>query len=293
MDVQEKNDVDEVDRVGWFQFQLLLQLAFGPKYGYEIINDLKLTNVRISSGQVYPALKSLVKSGFLKSFSKRGRAARRKYYEITPKGLESIRVFFSSMMRNLFPVMYSYLEDTKITLFKNYKIDRGDKILFYGYPIKQALLDLVQLVGDTGEVLITVSNAVYEQIVEDIAVFYNFEKIMKPVLMKNNVIDCSKAVADKAILMIFQKEFKVESLLKEALRIIKPEGSIIILSTKLNILSESFLSFFEFLSFFDVFDGYNEQELKDLCGKLGLTIGRVENIKNISIIQATKNKKDK
>ena len=108
---------DSLDRIGWFQVQLLLQLAFQPKYGYEIINDLKLNNMNISTGQMYPALKKLEKSGHLETYAKRGRAARRKYYQITPKGLSYLRKLLRSVLVNLIPVMYSFLGDLKSNLF--------------------------------------------------------------------------------------------------------------------------------------------------------------------------------
>ena len=93
------------DRIGWFQLQLLLQLAFRPKYGYEIINEMKINDIKISTGQVYPALKKLENSEYLKSFSKKGKAARRKYYEITSKGLEAVRNTIRPMIFNLLPAI--------------------------------------------------------------------------------------------------------------------------------------------------------------------------------------------
>lgn len=292
MNIIKNDELDSFDRIGWFQVQLLLQLVFQPKYGYEIINDLKLNNINISTGQIYPALKKLVNSGHLRSFSKRGRAARRNYYQITNKGLNAIRRIIRSMLTNLIPVMYSFLENIKGRLFNKYKINRGDTILLYSYPIKQALIDLAGLVGDIGKVLINVNNELIRQTILDLAVFYNFENVIIPITVTNDFkLNCERGIADKAILLLFQREKDIDLLLNEVIKILKPNGKLFLISTKLNIFSETFLVFFDFFSFLEFFDGYTENELRDLCVKLGLNVEHSEDIKKLIIVESIK--KDK
>jgi len=272
-------------RIGWFQLQLLLQLAFRPKYGYEIINEMKVNDIKISTGQVYPALKKLENSNYLNSFSKKGRAARRKYYEITDQGVKAIRRTIRPMLYNLLPAMYTLLADIRNTLFDNYKINRGDTILFYSDPIKQPLIDLARLVGDTGKVLITVRTAASLQTILDFATFFNFEKVIQPIIQnKDKTLQCEKGIADQAVLMLFQQEKDIDILLKHSLDAIKPNGTVILLSTEPNIISETFLSFFNF------YVGYTEETLTKICKDAGLTIERVDNVKRIIIIKARKPK---
>ena len=291
MDELHFNEEDHFERIGWFQVQLLLQLTFQPKYGYEIINDLKLNNINISAGQIYPALKKLVRSGHLETLSKRGRAARRKYYQITEKGLIALRRILRSMLINLIPVMYSFLEDIKVRLFNEYKIERGETVLFYSYPIKNALLDVARLVGDKGKVLITVTSELTYQTLLDLAAFYNFENVLIPVTInKDFQYDYKGELADKAILMLFERVRYIDRLMNEVLKVLKPNGKVFLLSTKLNIFNETFLSFFDFFSFLEFFDGYTENELKDLCNKCGLTVERSEEIKKIIIVESKKEK---
>lgn len=276
-------DDDEYDRIGWFQLQLLLQLAFRPKYGYEIINEMKVNDIKISTGQVYPALKKLENSEYLKSFSKKGRAARRKYYEITEKGVEAIKRTLRPMLYNLIPAMYTLLSDIRTTLFDHYKISRGDTILFYSDPIKQPLIDLARLVGDQGKVLITVKTSASLQTILEFAAFFNFDKVIQPIIItKDRKINCDKNVADQAVVMIFQKEKDMDKLLQEVIKIVKPGGTIILLSTEPNIISETFLSFFGF------YIGYMEEELKETCEKAGLEVERVDNVKRVIIVKAIK-----
>ncbi len=279
------DDTNYDPRIGWFQLQLLLQLAFRPKYGYEIINEMKVNDIKISTGQVYPALKKLENSGYLNSFSKKGRAARRKYYEITEQGVEAIRRTIRPMLYNLLPAMYTLLADIRNTLFDHYKINRGDTILFYSDPIKQPLIDLARLVGDTGKVLITVKNAASLQTILDFATFFNFDKVIQPIIQnKDKTLQCEKGIADQAVLMLFQQEPNIDILLNKTLEIVKPNGTLILLSTEPNIVSETFLSFFGFNI------GYHVEELKQICEAADLSIERIDNVKRIIIIKAKKNK---
>ncbi|MHA1784007.1 MAG: PadR family transcriptional regulator [Candidatus Helarchaeota archaeon] len=280
-----KEEEEGFNRIGWFQLQLLLQLAFRPKYGYEIINEMKVNDIKISTGQVYPALKKLENSGYLNSFSKKGRAARRKYYEITEKGVKAIKRTIRPMLYNLLPAMYTLLADIRTTLFDHYKINKGDTILFYSDPIKQPLIDLARLVGDEGKVLITVRTAASLQTILDFATFFNFEDVIQPVIItKERKIKCEKEIAEQAVLMLFQKEKSLDLLLNEIVRVIKPRGTLVLLSTEPNIISETFLSFFGFNI------GFQEKELKILCNNAGLEVERVDNVKRIIIIKARKKK---
>ena len=286
-----EEEKDRLDRVGWFQLQLLLQLAFQPKYGYEIINDLKLNNINISTGQIYPALKKLVKSGHLTTFKKRSRAARRIYYQITEKGLEDLRKLIRSILINLIPVMYSFLGDLKVRLFNEYKIERGDRLLLYSYPIKKAIVDLAQLVGDSGKLKTIIFNELSKETLNDLAIYYDFEKVISPILIKKEFkLNTKEHEADKAILMIFQKEKEMDIIFKEIMNCVIPGGKIYLLSTKMNIFSETFFSNFDFFKFLEFFDGYTENDLKDLCNKHGLTVERSEEIQKISIVEAIKKK---
>ncbi|NHI94677.1 MAG: PadR family transcriptional regulator [Candidatus Lokiarchaeota archaeon] len=274
---------DEFDRIGWFQLQLLLQLAFRPKYGYEIINEMKVNDIKISTGQVYPALKKLENSEYLNSFSKKGRAARRKYYEITEKGVEAIKRTIRPMLFNVVPAMYTLLSGIRTALFDHYKVNKGDTILFYSDPIKQPLIDLARLVGDTGKVLITVKNSASLQTILEFAAFFNFDKVIQPVIItKDRKINCERNIADQAVLLMFQKEKDIQSLLDEIIKVVKPGGNIILLSTEPNIISETFLSFFGF------YIGYTDEELKEICIKSGLEIDRVDNIQRIILVKAKK-----
>lgn len=272
------------ERIGWFQLQLLLQLAFRPKYGYEIINEMKVNDIKISTGQVYPALKKLENSEFLRSFSKKGKAARRKYYEITDKGLQAIKRTIRPMLWNLVPAVYTLLADIKKTIFADsaYQISEGSSVLFYSDPIKQPLIDLARVVGDTGTVYITVKTPAGLQTINDFAVFFNFDKIIQPVIVnKNAKIQLESNRADHGLLMMMMrfKEVGVESIISEVRRCVKKGGHIYIISTEPNIFSETFLSFFDFPF------GYHLPELEEICKRTGLVIEKRDEIRRIILLK--------
>jgi len=273
------------DRIGWFQLQLLLQLAFRPKYGYEIINEMKVNEIRISTGQVYPALKKLENSGFLKSFSKKGKAARRKYYEITSKGLDAVRKTIKPMIFNLLPAMYTLLADIKNTIFDTYEITEGNKVLLYSDPIKQPLLDLARIVGYDGEVFITVNTPASFQTINDFALFYNLEKIIKPVILNEKFkIQLESDIVDHGIFMLFQrkKQAEAQEILNEIKRCTKKNGAVYLLSTEPNIFSETFLSFFDFHI------GYTREDLANFCETAGLKVERIDDIQRIFVVKCKK-----
>ncbi|MFX1452297.1 MAG: PadR family transcriptional regulator, partial [Promethearchaeota archaeon] len=257
------------DRIGWFQLQLLLQLAFRPKYGYEIINEMKINDIKISTGQVYPALKKLENSEYLKSFSKKGKAARRKYYEITSKGLEAVRNTIRPMIFNLLPAIYTLLADIKKTIFDIAEVQEGDKVLLYSDPIKQPLLDLARIVGYDGEVFITVNTPASFQTVNDFALFYNLEKVIKPVILNDKFkIQLESNLVDHGVFMCFQRKTRaeVQEILNEIKRCTKKNSAVYILSTEPGLLSETFLNFFDFSY------GYEQEEIMDFCKVSGLKI---------------------
>ena len=137
--------------------------------------------------------------------------------------------------------------------------------------------------GDTGKVLITVKSAASLQTILEFAAFFNFDKVIQPIIItKDKKINCDKNVANQAVVMIFQKEKYMASLLDEIIKIVKPGGNVILLSTEPNIISETFLSFFGF------YIGYTEEELKETCENAGLEVERVDNVKRVIIIKAKK-----
>ncbi|MFW9847391.1 MAG: PadR family transcriptional regulator [Candidatus Thorarchaeota archaeon] len=72
------------------QLLIFIQLLEGPKYGYEILTNLRDTFEGVwvpKTGTVYPALKTLVKKGFISEEEVKETT----YYRITQKGVEYVR----------------------------------------------------------------------------------------------------------------------------------------------------------------------------------------------------------
>jgi DNA-binding PadR family transcriptional regulator len=81
------------------QILLLIQLENSPKYGYEMLKDLKDEFGGVwepKTGTVYPALKSLEKKGFVKTQD----TQEKDYYVITKKG------------RGIFKQLLGFMEDS-------------------------------------------------------------------------------------------------------------------------------------------------------------------------------------
>jgi len=83
-------------RISLFQLLMLIQLSSEPKYGYEILKELKEhfgTTWIPKTGTIYPALRSLEKRGFIKTSFKDGK----EFYILTEKGLS----IMNSLLENI------------------------------------------------------------------------------------------------------------------------------------------------------------------------------------------------
>ena len=72
------------------QLLIFIQLLEGPKYGYEILTNLRDTFEGVwvpKTGTLYPALKTLVKKGFISVET----VEETTYYRLTEKGLDYVR----------------------------------------------------------------------------------------------------------------------------------------------------------------------------------------------------------
>lgn len=84
MDVQLKR--------GLLDICVLAAIKSGPSYGYQIIKDMK-PYVSISESTLYPILRRLEAANLLTVQSAEHNGRLRKYYSITPAGLERISGF--------------------------------------------------------------------------------------------------------------------------------------------------------------------------------------------------------
>jgi PadR family transcriptional regulator PadR len=105
-----KRQIDQLTfdlKRGFLQFVTLFLINQGPKYTYEIKDEvLKLSQgaFDIDRNNLYKKLRSLEKEGILKSHKKPSmQGADRKYYALTPFG----KKLYSEMYQLLIPVMSS------------------------------------------------------------------------------------------------------------------------------------------------------------------------------------------
>lgn len=106
MDVQLKK--------GMLEVCVLKALSYGESYGYKIISDLS-PHIEISESTLYPILKRLQASGCLTVDSREHNGRLRKYYNITPLGLEKISEFIEgwSQIEKIYEYIAEVEDDTK------------------------------------------------------------------------------------------------------------------------------------------------------------------------------------
>lgn len=79
-------------------FEILLALAEGEQHGYSVMQEVERRSagaVTLHPGTLYRALARLLESGLIEELDHRPKAAdddeRRRYYKMTPRGLEVAR----------------------------------------------------------------------------------------------------------------------------------------------------------------------------------------------------------
>ncbi|WP_100643692.1 PadR family transcriptional regulator [Alteromonas facilis] len=79
-------------RKGLLEFIILLRLQQGSTYGYELAVQIKeVTSIEVAEGTLYPLLNRLKRDGLVTSEWQTAEVGSpRKYYEITPLGLETL-----------------------------------------------------------------------------------------------------------------------------------------------------------------------------------------------------------
>ena len=84
MDIQMKK--------GLLDVCVLAVLMQSDSYGWQIIKDLS-TVIEISESTLYPVLKRLESSSFVKTYDQPHNGRLRRYYKITPSGINKIKEF--------------------------------------------------------------------------------------------------------------------------------------------------------------------------------------------------------
>ena len=78
------------------QFEILLSLTDQDRHGYGIIQDVSDRTggaVRLGTGALYTAIRSLVSSGFIRETDQKDEAdARRRYYRLTAAGRRALEL---------------------------------------------------------------------------------------------------------------------------------------------------------------------------------------------------------
>ncbi len=76
--------------MGFIKIHILYHASKEEIYGVEILEELRGHGYTMSPGTLYPALHFLERNGYLKSRKEIVKGKVRKYYTITPQGLEML-----------------------------------------------------------------------------------------------------------------------------------------------------------------------------------------------------------
>lgn len=92
-DLSERRAILDIQlKRGLLDICVLASIKNGDSYGYKIIKDIK-PYLTISESTLYPILRRLEASELLNEYSVEHNGRLRKYYHITPKGLQRLKDF--------------------------------------------------------------------------------------------------------------------------------------------------------------------------------------------------------
>jgi PadR family transcriptional regulator, regulatory protein PadR len=76
--------------------QLLRMVKAEPLWGYKIKKQVEANfNIKLRHGALYPALNNMEKKGFLESKKQQKDGRARKVYNITPRGIKYLQIYYS------------------------------------------------------------------------------------------------------------------------------------------------------------------------------------------------------
>jgi PadR family transcriptional regulator PadR len=76
--------------LAFIEIHILYHASKEPVYGTWMMDELRRHGYEISAGTIYPIFHNLEKSGLLRSKSTAVNGKTRKYYSITPQGLDAL-----------------------------------------------------------------------------------------------------------------------------------------------------------------------------------------------------------
>ncbi len=77
--------------LGFIRIHILYHASEKEIYGVEMMDELKVHGYEVSPGTIYPILHSLEDDGLLTVREENIKGKIRKYYKITPKGMEILK----------------------------------------------------------------------------------------------------------------------------------------------------------------------------------------------------------
>ena len=86
---------------------VLAAIKSKDSYGYQIIKDIS-PHTTLSESTLYPILRRLEHSGYLTTYSREHASRLRKYYSITPQGVQRIQDFLSEWESIM--ALYAYIK---------------------------------------------------------------------------------------------------------------------------------------------------------------------------------------
>jgi DNA-binding PadR family transcriptional regulator len=210
--------------------QAILSLLWNREmYGMEIQRRLRFQGLKVSAGQLYPALKKMEERQWVISREERRIGADRVYYTISPGGKETLIHNTLDLIRFFESIIDEAVYPTYSSAARELGISPGTVIVDFSNPSIESLrIELSSLTAPGGRYYISSRNRDQTDILKE---WVEYEKLQDTITIMEESGD-AVAVPDKSVdvaLVIFTlHEDDTGWILSEVQRILKPSGRCLI-----------------------------------------------------------------
>jgi PadR family transcriptional regulator PadR len=136
--------------IGFFQMQILLFLHGRDYYGYELLEELHMSGrTQLSSGSLYPTLRSLEKKGYIKGRHEESSSTPdRRIYSITQKGRGAIDNIFLFFIKMFSRIIWYGAGELKDLVIRSLDIREGETVADFGEAFGE--LPVLQVTPESG-----------------------------------------------------------------------------------------------------------------------------------------------
>ena len=273
--------------IGKTQAMILALLWNKEMYGLELQKILRIKGLKVSKSQLYQALRKLEEKNLLISRIDEIPGANRKFYRITEKGKEETKLFIQPIFNIMSELMYDVFDEILDNIRDLLKVKPEYSVLEISESSLPMFLNYFsQVLNKNGKFNVFIESLDLEDLVIQRAKSLEFTEFINLVYLENKSISLSDNAVDFILIPFYLHNDGTEWVLEETTRILKKNGSVLIIDVEEmpeNLLAHSL---FKIISNHSKY-GVNSEEIKQYLSE-NYNIDHFSMFKGIFILKALK-----